>query len=108
MKKIRLELDTLAVESFDTTAGKSEERGTVHAHRPPYTEGLECESIDVCTNWDCTYATECGTCGATNCGTCYGEASCCPTFCGTCYDWTCGETYCGTCDPHCCCTCSCY
>jgi hypothetical protein len=100
MNKIRLELDTLAVESFSTTPTDAESRGTVHGHRPPFTQGLECAS-EVCETEGCaTYATDCGTCAATACGTC-------ATNCGTCYDATCGNTYCGTCDPYCCCSCSC-
>ncbi|HEX5870081.1 MAG TPA: hypothetical protein VFY65_06690 [Longimicrobium sp.] len=109
MKKIRLDLDALDVVSFRTTGADAEARGTVHGHRPPYTEGLECDSIDFCTNLDCgTAVSECGGCtGPTGCGTC-------ATNCGSCYDATCGNTYCGTCatncgtcDPYCCCSCSC-
>ena len=101
MKKIRLDLDMLSVESFRTTGDGSDARGTVNAHIPPFTEGRECESIDYCPSADCpgTAATECGTC-ATGCGTCY-DATCGATYCGTC------ETQCGTCDPYCCCSCSC-
>jgi hypothetical protein len=108
MKKIRLDLDMLSVESFRTTDDGADARGTVQAHIPPFTEGRECESIDVCTNYNCqtqydcpcTCVTDCGTCGATQCGTCY-DPSCGYTYCGTC------ETQCGTCDPYCCCSCSC-
>lgn len=32
MRKIRLNLDTLAVESFQTTEGERAERGTIHGH----------------------------------------------------------------------------
>ena len=95
MKKIRLDLDMLSVESFRTTDDGADARGTVQAHIPIETEGRECESIDVCTNWDC----EPCTC-VTDCGTCY-DNTCGPTYCGTC------ETQCGTCDPYCCCSCSC-
>ena len=103
MKKIRLDLDMLSVETFSTTGATAEARGTVNAHRPIYTQGLECESIEICTRYDCppeTAATDCGTCAATGCGTCY-DATCGATYCGTC------ETQCGTCDPYCCCSCSC-
>ncbi|HEY0017519.1 MAG TPA: hypothetical protein VGC13_14505 [Longimicrobium sp.] len=102
MQKLRLNLDALTVESFNTTDGDAAQRGTVQAHRPTPTQSLECESFDYCgtgaTDCGCgTAASECGTC-ATNCGTC-------ATGCGTCYDATCGATYCGTCD--CPCTCNC-
>ena len=102
MQKLKLNLDALAVESFNTTGGGAEPRGTVQAHRPIETQGPECESIDICTNWYCepgTAVSECGTC-ATNCGSCY-DATCGATYCGTC------ATNCGTCDPYCCCSCSC-
>jgi hypothetical protein len=113
MKKIRLDLDTLSVDSFNTTT-TPEERGTVQGHIPPDTywrycsDGITC--VDSCEYESCNgtcAATDCGTCAATQCGTC-NDPSCCPTYCGTCYDASCGNTYCGTCDPYCCCTCSCY
>lgn len=98
MRKIRLDLDSLSVESFSTVPGKSDHEGTVFGHLPPYTyakycsDGITCgDSCDFCE----TAATDCGTCGASDCGTC-------ATACGTC------ATDCGTCDPYCCCTCSCY
>jgi len=98
MKKIRLDLDMLSVETFSTTSDAAEARGTVNAHRPIHTQGWECESIDFCETEGCprTGVTECGTC----CGTCY-DATCGATYYGTC------ETQCGTCDPYCCCSCSC-
>jgi hypothetical protein len=102
MKKIRLDLDMLSVESFRTTGDAADARGTVNAHIPPFTEGRECESIDICTRYRCepeTAQTDCGTC-ATGCGTCY-DPTCGATYCGTC------QTHCGTCDPYCCCSCSC-
>jgi hypothetical protein len=110
MKKIRLELDTLSVESFRTTGSDTERRGTVHGHLPMETQARDCDSLDVCTYWNCgTEISDCGGCGtgASDCGTC-------ATNCGSCYDATCGATYCGTCatncgtcDPYCCCSCSC-
>jgi hypothetical protein len=108
MKKIRLDLDSLSIESFDTT-GAADARGTVagHATYQAYCSyGLTC--VDSCEGTcDGSCVSECGTCGATGCGSCGAtycgtcvDPSCCPTYCGTCYDWTC--------DPDCCCTCSCY
>jgi hypothetical protein len=103
MRKTRLDLDSLSVESFDTTATPADSRGTVHGNADTFqsycSDGRTC--IDTC---DYT----CNQYEATCAGTCQGDASCCPTYCGTCYDYTCGNTYCGTCDPYCCCTCSCY
>src|SRR5687768_6476457 len=108
MKKVRLDLNELAVESFRTTGADAEARGTVNGHLAIETARLECESLDICSNWDCSFASdcvcisvnpsECGTC-ATNCGTCWGP-SCAATYCGTC------DTNCGTCDPCCCCCCT--
>lgn len=100
MKKMRLDLDALSVESFGTTASHGEARGTVHGHLPIETQGRECDSLDVCTYWYCggTDVSDCGTC-ATNCGTCY-DATCGATYCGTC------DACCNCCDP-CCCTCCC-
>ncbi|HEU0012348.1 MAG TPA: hypothetical protein VFQ45_01620 [Longimicrobium sp.] len=103
MKKMRLDLDTLSVESFDTVETPAE-RGTVHGHIPPDTYARYCSDGTTCVDscFECTdYASCLGTCNATECGTC-------ATNCGTCYDASCGYTYCGTCDPYCCCTCSCH
>jgi hypothetical protein len=77
MRKFKLDLDNLRVDSFDTTPTKEMEvRGTVKA---------QYDTCATCTC--CTCYTDCGTC-PTCCGTCYY------TDCGTCYDYTC----CGTCD----------
>ena len=48
MKKMRLDLDTLSIESFDTTQIDATQRGTVKGHLPPDTywrycsDGLTC------------------------------------------------------------------
>ena len=68
MKKIKLNLDRLKVDSFETRAADTEARGTVHGHySAPYTCnaradtcqyagtcGSECMSLNDCT-WECTY-----------------------------------------------------
>jgi hypothetical protein len=41
MKKLRMDLEELAVESFETVDGKKVERGTVHAHTGT---GSECNT----------------------------------------------------------------
>ena len=82
MKKIRLDLDTLSVDSFDTVARNDGDQGTVFGHRPPYSYDVYCSDGQTCIDT----CFECGT-GASDCGTC--------------------DTYCGTCDPYCCCSCSC-
>jgi hypothetical protein len=54
MKKLRLDLDTLSVQAFET-AEPTPARGTVEGHLPN-------TSPDVCPhtrNWYCTYGYEC-------------------------------------------------
>jgi hypothetical protein len=74
MRKLKLELDELAVQSFET-AGEAEERGTVQA-RGGVTVlgdtdcGAWCSRVDTCgftcyTCWDPSCE------GATGCPTCY-------------------------------------
>lgn len=97
MSKIRLDVDSLMVESFSTITDDEKSKGTVFGRIDTFqrycSDGATC---DTCPGWCAdTGATDCGTCGATDCGTC-------ATACGTC------NTDCGTCDPYCCCTCSCY
>ncbi|HYH81978.1 MAG TPA: hypothetical protein VEX86_19385 [Longimicrobium sp.] len=51
MRKTRLELETLSVESFDTTAAARDERGTVHAHEiepTPPEYPCTCAPSDLC------------------------------------------------------------
>lgn len=88
MKKIRLEMDALRVESFDTGAGRSA-RGTVHARqtRDAYCPELPPpdDSINVCP--PPTGAPSCaGTCGST----CGSTCGCAQTF-GA---WTCVGSTC--------------
>jgi hypothetical protein len=78
MKKIRLALDTLQVESFDTAA-RSTARGTVRANSG--------DSVDICT-WDTCYDScgwsdiDCYTQGCrTDWVTCGDNGSCCPAVC---------------------------
>jgi hypothetical protein len=94
MKKIRLDLDALSVESFDTSNG-TDAKGTVVGHGPP-TDAVDCETVDLSCGSGCFACTSPNYCGTldTDCGTC-------ATYCGTC------NTDCGTCDPYCCCSCSC-
>jgi len=109
MKKIRLDLDQLSVDSFDTVARKDGDQGTVFGHRPPYSYEMFCSDGQTCLDscFDCgTGASDCGTC-ATACGTCATDCGTCATACGTC-DTYCGTcATCGTCDTYCG-TCRCY
>ena len=88
MPKIRLDLETLSVETFDTVERDGSAEGTVFG---------QVDTIQrYCSDGQTCQESVCGGCtGATDCGTC-------ETYCGTC------ATNCGTCDPYCCCTCSCY
>ena len=105
MKKIHLDLDTLSVESFDTTTPAGT-KGTVLGHDTAggtTAGGTQHQTLDLdCETEFCSGPTNYGSCvtGCISCDTSYGS---CATICGTCQ-----ATECGTCDPYCCCTCSCY
>jgi hypothetical protein len=74
MKKMKLALDDLAVESFEP-AKEPEERGTVHAHDSgPHTD--ECFSCGVQTG--CGYGCNSQYCQSAGCqtATCYGYWTC--------------------------------
>ena len=56
-KKLRLDVDGLAVESFDTEREAEEERGTVRAHLPACTCDPSCDcktSIFLCAEYTWT------------------------------------------------------
>lgn len=80
MSKIRLNIEDLAVESFNTAEGEGDGAGTVHGHW--FTVGLDCRSVQS---------------GAPDCPGCpvSGNASCvwCPGDTNTCYycSWTNGD-----------------
>jgi hypothetical protein len=75
MRKMRLQVDALRVESFDTAAA-SPERGTVHGHASLYWE--DCYESETCpgAGWPCDPTDQ--SCG----GTCY-EFTCHPGCGGT-------------------------
>jgi hypothetical protein len=85
MRKLKLDLDQLTVDSFDTIPSEEPTRGTVEAH-----SHLCVSPFETCVDLQCPT----GTCGAT-CATC---ASCdsCNATCYTCYN-TCGDSCQGTC-----------
>jgi hypothetical protein len=75
VKKMKLELDKVQVESFDTTSAGSGV-GTVHGHA---TQFATCVPTECCTNNTCE--TDCGCSGQWTCpgsinGTCAGGATC--------------------------------
>ncbi|HWK89445.1 MAG TPA: hypothetical protein VNP72_05595 [Longimicrobium sp.] len=87
--KLRLDLDQLQVESFDTHPGEAQKRGTVHGHQ---------QYCYYCCCYPCccgggTAMTGCGqnTCQASCNGTCYASCN------GTC-DASCNGTCGATCD----------
>ena len=97
MRKLKLDLEDLSVESFATTPEAQKEGGTVF--------GQQCTCYTQCTCPGCpTCDASCnGTCGGTCAGTC--DASCngtcggtCDASCnGTCVDDTCAVSCYGTC-----------
>ena len=96
MKKMKLNLDALGVESFDTS-GADAKRGTV------FGEQCTCYTNCTCPGCPTCYASCNGTCG----GTC-GENTCAASCNGTCgaatCDYTCGgdcnySLYCDTNQP---------
>ena len=67
MKKIKLELDRLQVESFDTAAAESDSRGTVHGH---WSQMGTCDGRAATCQWGGTCGNGCATgirCTGTHC-----------------------------------------
>lgn len=83
MNKLKLDLDQLTVESFDTDASGTARRGTVRAHH---------SHVCALTDRDFTCANTCNTCGASCGGGCSGGY--------TCYG-TCVDPSCNTCSTNC-------
>jgi hypothetical protein len=93
MKKLRLVLDDIRVDSFDVTRERAE-RGTVRGHVcccgcVPCC----CTGGDSCGGSCDTCVTGCGTC-YTNCGSCAGQYSCDYSCGGSCGDYTCDPYNC--------------
>lgn len=97
MKKFKLALEDLSVESFAVSGG-SPGKGTVHG-REALTE-LPCNSVDACNSYDggcggtelyscagdCleSFNSDCETCAGFSCeGTCHGSSCLRPTICPT-------------------------
>ena len=73
LKKLKLELDVLAVESFATQQGDGTARGTVRAHTgPPQCHYVETDNAPTCLNASCGCAYT-WTCGG-------GTSQACPSF----------------------------
>jgi hypothetical protein len=87
MRKLKLELDGLAVESFDTLPGRDTRRGTVEAFiTGPNT---------TCFEYNETYAPTC----AATCASCAGDT--CAFTCGATCNYTCDDPSCVTCLTYC-------
>jgi hypothetical protein len=93
MKKLKLVLDELRVDSFSVTATPAQ-RGTVNALRfePRYRDPVA--SVDGCDP---------GGGGINTYGTCIGPTYCCqPTWNASCYPTQCGDSACvGSCQASC-------
>ncbi len=91
MKKLKLEIENLAVESFDTSASEKP-KGTVFGEQCTCQTACTCPGCPSC-DYTCAYTCDdatcpaCPTCAASCNGTC-NEASCY----GTCGEYTCGFT----------------
>ena len=89
MKKLKLDLDDLKVESFETTPEVSNSRGTVVGYG--FNTFGRCETFDLLT---CFEPCETNTCGHTCANTC---ANTCGSTCGNTCGATCGSTCGSTC-----------
>jgi hypothetical protein len=97
MRKLKLDLEDLAVESFATTAEPRRESGTVFGQQCTcYTQCTcpGCPTCDASCNGTCG-----GTCGASCNGTC-GDTCNCPTADYTCNGETCNDSCYGTCQVY--------
>ena len=88
MKKIRLDLDSLSVESFDTAAS-AEASGTVVGHADPDTKKCEDSGETLC--FACLDPSEGAVC------TLHIDCEPVPSEVG----WSCSPSDCGTCVPDC-------
>lgn len=77
MKKLKLDIDELAVESFQSESGPERPRGTVKA---------QSEDTEFLCTWECTNQHSCG----------WSEVDCYTQGCRTDW-WTCGQM--GSCCP---------
>jgi hypothetical protein len=84
MKKMKLNLEQLAVDSFDTSTAL-EKRGTV------FGEQCTCPTNCTCPGCPTCYESCNGTCGDSCHGTCAGQWSCDPT-CDSCYYTQCAQS----------------
>jgi hypothetical protein len=97
MNKLKLHLDELSVESFDTT-GTEKAKGTVFGEQCTCYTQCTCPGCPTCDN-TCNYTCDDATCPAcpTCAASCNGTCQYCESYdyCGTQYDATCNGY--GTC-----------
>jgi hypothetical protein len=89
MRKLRLDLDQLTVDTFDTST-TAKEKGTVF--------GEQCTCNTYCGQNTCP---GCPTCDNTACNqnTCFVSCESCVSCGGSCFYTECGDSSMGTCDP---------
>jgi hypothetical protein len=78
MEKVRLSLDELRVQSFTTTGGPAENRGTVRGHDSA-TDPVNCPTADPA--WDTCWESCWGSCGSCH-QSCDGSCDCWSGACG--------------------------
>ncbi|HEX6373514.1 MAG TPA: hypothetical protein VF006_31605 [Longimicrobium sp.] len=96
MRKLKLELDSLVVQSFETTTPEGPARGTVHGRAEAGPDTPYCGTVDVNCKYTEQYSCE-GTCEDTCAESCYGSCHSCIASCSpSCY-LTCGASCPNTC-----------
>ncbi|HEX8695608.1 MAG TPA: pinensin family lanthipeptide [Longimicrobium sp.] len=76
MRKLRLKLDALRVESFETAAAAPREAGTVHGHARPTRQQQTCDLT--CEGDGCPLSGY-GSCQPDTCEECTASPTVCPT-----------------------------
>jgi len=99
MRKVKLSLDGLAVESFATVAESGEYRGTVQGFATKPWQGCPFQTADTCADPCPSDAGSCaGTCVASCAVTCDYT---CPATCAATCAFTCDDPTCASCDTYC-------
>jgi hypothetical protein len=95
MNKLKLSVEELAIESFDTTAPPRKREGTVFGEQGTCTCATQC----TCPGCPTCYNTCLYTCDDATCPAC---PTCADTCANTCDDFSCAESCGGTCwNPRC-------
>lgn len=92
MRKTKLSLEALQVDTFEPDPAAAEVRGTVHAHGPSqYTAYCQCANA---TNYGSCQATCMDTCGGPTCDYPCQTADTCYLTCRDACGWTYGDVVC--------------